>query len=255
VAAYLRSKSPPTLLFTLLTQLGPLGLAGSGPIPDGAMLPADPIGAIAAGRYLRVPVMAGNTRDEGKLFPTFLTLFGGPSGRLVTDRQLFDIQFGYRPDAPPQITLGQWIPATYLPVSTPATGFNAKTELLNQLFLVAAADNALATLKSQQDEVWYYRFDWDEEPAPFNDIYGAAHAFDLPFIFGTFGPSLFSNIANSTANRPGRLALSKAMMESLAAFARNGDPNAPAALGVTWPTWPSKLLFDATPTEKAISVQ
>ena len=78
----------------------------------------------------------------------------------------------------------------------------------------------LDTLKSQQNEVWYYRFDWDEEPAPFNDIYGAAHAFDLPFIFGTFGPSLFSNIANSTANRPGRLALSQAMMDSLGAFAR-----------------------------------
>jgi para-nitrobenzyl esterase len=77
------------------------------------------------------------------------------------------------------------------------------TELLIQLFLVAAADNVLATLKSQQNEVWHYRFDWDEEPAPFNDIYGAAHAFDLPFIFGTFGTSLFSSIANSTANRPG----------------------------------------------------
>ena len=62
----------------------------------------------------------------------------------------------------------------------------------------------LATLKSQQNEVWYYRIDWDEEPAPFNDIYSAAHAFDLPFIFGTFGPSLFSSSANSTANRPGR---------------------------------------------------
>ena len=87
-----------------------------------------------------------------------------------------------------------------------------------------------------------------------NDIYGAAHAFDLPFIFGTFGPSLFSNVANSTANRPGRLALSQAMMESLGAFARSGDPNAPAALGVTWPIWPSTLIFDATPTDKAISV-
>ena len=85
VAAYLRSKSPAALLFTLLTKLAPLGLAGSGPIPDGAMLPTDPIAAIAAGNYLRVPVLAGNTRDEGKLFPTFLTLFGGPSGRLVTD--------------------------------------------------------------------------------------------------------------------------------------------------------------------------
>ena len=255
VAAYMRSKTPAALLTTLLFKLAVLGLAGSGPIPDGAMLPLDPIGAIAAGNYLRVPVMAGNTRDEGKLFPTFLTLFGGPSGRLVSDKQLFDIQFAYNPDAAPQITIDQWIPAAYLPVTTPVTGFNARTELLNQLFLVAAANNVLSTLKSQQNEVWYYRFDWDEEPAPFNDIYGAAHAFDLPFLFGNFGPSLFANIANSTANRPGRVALSQAMMASLGAFARSGDPNAPQALGVTWPTWPSKLIFDATPAAKAISVQ
>ena len=160
VAAYLRSKNPSTLLLTLLSKLAPLGLGGSGPIPDGAMLPLDPIGAIAAGHYLRVPVLASNTRDEGKLFPTFLTLFGGPSGRLVSDQQLFDIQYAYAPDAPAQITVEQWIPQAYLPVATPLTGFNARTELLNQLFLVAAAKNALDTLKSQQNEVWYYRFDW-----------------------------------------------------------------------------------------------
>jgi len=255
VAAYMRSRSPAALLGTLLTKLAALGLAGSGPIPDGAMLPADPIAAIASGNYLHVPVLAGNTRDEGKLFPTFLTLLGGPSGRLVTDKQLFDIQFAYQPDAAPQIAIEQWIPAVYLPASTPVTGFTAKTELLNQLFLVAAANNVLDTLKSQQNEVWYYRFDWDQEPAPFNEIYGAAHAFDLAFVFGNFGPSLFSNIANSTANRPGRLELSQAMMASLAAFARRGDPNAPRALGVTWPTWPSRLIFNATPTDKVISVQ
>ena len=255
IAAYMRSKTPATLLSTLLFKLAAVGLAGSGPIPDGTMMPLDPIGAIAAGNYLHVPVLAGNTRDEGKLFPTFLPLVGGTgSGRLVTDKQLFDIQFAYQPDAPAQITIEQWIPASYLPVTTPVTGFNAKTELLNQFFLVASANNALNTLKSQQSDVWYYRFDWDEEPAPFNDIYGAAHLFDLPFLFGNFGPSLFSSIANSTANRPGRLALSQAMMASLGAFARSGDPNAPQALGVTWPTWPSKLIFDATPAAKAISV-
>ena len=44
------------------------------------------------------------------------------------------------------------------------------------------------------------------------------------------------------------------MMASVGAFARSGDPNAPQALGVTWRTWPSKLIFDATPTAKAISV-
>lgn len=255
IAEYLRAKSPATLFSTLLTKLAPLGLAGSGPIPEGTVLPLDPIAAIHAGNYLRVPVLAGNARDEAKLFPTFLTLLGGPSGRLVSDAQLFSIQFNYDPDAAPQITIEQWIPAFYLPVTTPGTGFNARTDLLNSIFFIPSRDNVLNALSAQQMDVWYYRFDWDEEPAPFNDIYGAAHAFDLPFIFGNFGPSLFSNIANSTANRPGRLELSDAMMKSLGAFAERGDPNAPAALGVFWPTWPSTLLFDATATAKVISVQ
>jgi para-nitrobenzyl esterase len=257
IAGYLRSKSVATLLGTLLTKLAPLGLSGSGPIPEGTVLPVDPIAAIAAGNYLRVPVLAGNTRDEAKLFPTFLALspaLGGVSGRLVSDATLFSIQFNYDPDAAPTVTIDQWIPAVYLPVTTPVTGFNARTDLLNQIFFIASRDNVLNTLKAQQSEVWYYRFDWDEEPAPWNDIYGAAHAFDLAFVFGNFGPSLFSHIANSTANRPGRLELSDAMMKSLGAFARRGDPNAPE-LGVTWPTWPSTLLFDATQTNKAISVQ
>ncbi len=258
IAVYLRSKSPTTLFFTLLTKLALLGLAGSGPIPDGTVLPVDPIAAIKAGNYLRVPVLAGNTRDEAKLFPTFLALspaLGGVSGRLVSDATLFSIQFNYQPDAPPTVSIGQWIPAQYLPVGTPVTGFNAETNLLNQIFFIPSRDNVLNALSAQQAEVWYYRFDWDEEPAPWNDIYGAAHAFDLPFIFGNFGPSLFSNVANSTANRPGRVELSDAMMKSLGAFAERGDPNAPAALGVIWPTWPSTLLFDATPASKAISVQ
>ncbi len=254
IAEYLRSKTPASLLSTLLTRLGPLGLAGSGPIPDGTVLPTDPIAAISAGDYLRVPVLAGNTRDEAKLFPTFLTLLGGPSGRLVSDAQLFAIQFAYDPDAAPQITIDQWIPAFYLPVTAPGTGFNARTDLLNSIFFIPSRDNVLNALKSRQLDVWYYRFDWDEEPAPFDDIYGAAHAFDLAFVFGNFGPSLFANVEFSTANRPGRLELSEAMMQSLGVFARTGDPNAPA-LGVTWPVWPATLKFDATPAEKAISVE
>jgi para-nitrobenzyl esterase len=258
VAAYLRSKTPAALFTTLLTKLSLLGLAGSGPIPDGIVVPVDPIAAIQAGNYLRVPVLAGNTRDEAKLFPTFLALspaLGGVSGRLVSDATLFSTQFSYQPDGPPTVSVEQWIPAQYLPVATPVTGFNARTDLLNQLFFIASRDNVLNALKAQQGDVWYYRFDWDEEPAPWNDIYGAAHAFDLPFIFGTFGPSLFANVANSTANKPGRLDLSHAMMKSLGAFAKRGDPNAPAALGVTWQPWPSTLIFDASPAHKAISIQ
>ncbi|MEO8311686.1 MAG: carboxylesterase family protein [Caldimonas sp.] len=257
IAAYLRGKTPATLLTTLLTKLAALGLAGSGPIPEGVVVPVDPVGAINAGNYLKVPVLAGNTRDEAKLFPTFLALapaLGGVSGRLVNDATLFSTQFSYNPDAAPTVAIGSWIPAQYLPVNTPVTGFTAKTDLLNSIFFGNSRDNVLNALKARQAEVWYYRFDWDEEPAPWNDIYGAAHAFDLAFVFGNFGPSLFSNVANSTANKPGRLDLSVAMMKSVGAFAANGDPNN-AALGVAWPSWPSKLIFDATPTVKTISVQ
>ncbi len=257
IAEYLRAKEPAALLGTLLTRLAALGLTGSGPIPDGAVLPVDPIAAINAGNYVKVPVLASTTRDEAKLFPTFLALspaLGGVSGRLVSDATLFDIQFDYDPNAAPTLTIDQWIPGAYLPVDAPVTGFNARTDFFNSLFFVASRDNILNALQAQQDGVWYSRFDWDEEPAPWNDIYGAAHAFDLPFVFGTFGPSLFGQVIGGTANEPGRLALSQAMMDSVAAFARSGDPNN-ATLGVTWPQWPAQLLFDAGPAATSISVQ
>ena len=257
IADYLRAKDPATLLTTLLTKLAALGLGGSGPIPDGSVLPVDPVAAINAGNYVKVPILASNTRDEAKLFPTFLALapaLGGKSGRLVSDATLFTTQFNYQPDAAPTVTIDQWIPASFLPVTTPVTGFNAETDLLNSIFFIASRNNILDALKAQQTGVWYYQFNWDKEPAPWNDIYGAAHVFDLPFIFGNFGPSLFSNVMASTANKAGRLDLSDAMMKSVAAFARNGDPNN-AALGVTWPAWPQKLIFDASLTAKVISVQ
>jgi para-nitrobenzyl esterase len=257
IASYLRSKTPSVLLTTLLTKLAALGLAGSGPIPDGTVLPVDPVKAIAGGHYVKVPFLASNTRDEAKLFPTFLALspaLGGVSGRLVSDATLFLTQFHYDPNAAPTVTIDQWIPKAYLPVDAPVTGFTARTDLLNRIFFIASRDNVLNTLRGQQAEVWYYRFDWDREPAPWNDIYGAAHAFDLAFLFGNFGPSLFSNVANSDANKPGRLHLSHTMMKTLGAFAHRGDPNN-RHLGVFWPAWPSTLVFDASDTRTAISVQ
>jgi para-nitrobenzyl esterase len=255
LAAYLRSKTPAQLFATLLTRLALLGLSGSGPIPDGTVVAANPINAISAGDYVKVPVLAGNTRDEGKLFPSFLPLVGGTgNARLVTDAQLFANHFSYDPNAAPQTTVEQWITAPYLPVNAPVTGFTARAEALNSIFFLRSRDNVLNALKTQQPNVWYYRFDWDKQPAPWNDIYGAVHVVDLPFIFGNFGPSLFGNVWFSEANRPGRLELSATVMQTLGTFARNGDPNN-ASLGVTWPTWPGRLVFDATPSAQAIHVE
>ncbi len=72
----------------------------------------------------------------------------------------------------------------------------------------------------------------------------ALHAFDrrmVPIVvmdpFGNFGPSPFGGVIASDANRVGRLALSQAMMDSLGAFARTGNPNH-AGFGVTRERWP-----------------
>jgi len=256
IASYMRAKDGSTLLNILLTKLAALGLAGSGPIPEGTVLPPDPIAAINAGNYLKVPVLASNTRDEAKLFASFLALspaLGGVPGLIVSDASRFATMFTFNPDAVTALTVGDFVNPAYLPVTTPVTGYNARTDLLNSIFFIASRDNVLNALKSQQGNVWYYQFNWDKEPGPWNDVYGAAHAFDLPFVFGNFGPSLFGNVIGGNANKAGRLALSNAMMKSIAAFAKNGDPN-DAALGVTWPVWPKKLVFDATLTDKAISV-
>ena len=255
-ADYLRTKSASTLFATLLTKLPAAGAsASSGPIPEGTVVATDPVGAINAGTYAKVPVLAGNTRDEGKLFPAFLPFVGGTgNARLVSDAMLFSTQLNYSPDAAPTVTLDQWITASYLPVNAPTTGFTARAEQFNKIFFLASRDNILNALKAKQPEVWYYQFNWDKLPAPWNDIYGAAHLFDLPFVFGNFGPSLMANTMNTTANRAGRLDLSDAMMKSIGSFAKNSDPNN-ATLGTTWPTWPQKLIFDATLTTKAISVQ
>ena len=250
IADYLRAKAGGTILTTVLTG----GLTGSGPIPDGTVIPTDPVAAIMAGHYNKMPVLASNTAEEGKLFAPFLTLLGGPAGFKISDATRFTMMQTFNPDAPTTLTENDILDPAYAPSNTPTTGWTAKTALLTQIFMVPSRDNVLNALKTQQPDVWYYQFKWAQEPAPWNTIYGAAHAFDLPFIFGNFGPSLFSNAANSTANKPGRLALSAAMMASISAFARNGDPNN-SALGTTWGTWPAKLIFDATPAQAVISTQ
>ncbi|HEY8359896.1 MAG TPA: carboxylesterase family protein, partial [Ramlibacter sp.] len=87
-ASYLRGKSADDLLTVVRTRLAPLGLSASNPIPDGAVVAPDPIAAIREGRYVQVPLLAGITRDETKLFPQLLSLrpaLGGVSGRLLDD--------------------------------------------------------------------------------------------------------------------------------------------------------------------------
>ncbi len=256
-AAWLRSQSPDALLQVVRTRLAARGMAASNPIPDGWVLAQDPIAAVRAGKYLRMPVLAGHTRDETKLFPQLFALspaLGGTSGRLLDDGAVFSLAARYDPEAPPQTALAQWIPPAYLPVDAPGTGFDARARQLDALWFSTIRDDMLNALRTRQEAVWAYEFEWDRLPPPLNQIFGAAHTFDLPFVFGNFGPSLYSRFMFTRANAPGRQALSQAMMRSLGAFARRGDPN-DAGLGARWPAWPGRLVFDADLQRTAIRVR
>jgi len=248
IADFMRSQDGSALLSTVLAR----GLNTANPIPDGSVVPANPIDAIAAGNYVKVPTLVGNTREEGKLFAALLPLFGGKPGFIVDDAARFTLMYNFDPDAPPSLKTSDIVDASYLPVTAPGTGFNARTQLITQSLFEANSANLLTTLKTQQSNVWQQRFDWAQEAAPWNEVYGAAHAFDLAFMFGNFGPSIVSGAIGGNANKAGRVALSGAMQASLSAFMREGDPNAPA-LGVTWAPWPARLLLDATPTALAVT--
>ena len=249
IADYLRSQDGGKMLTTVVGVQGAIG-----PIPDGTVIPTDPIGAIAADQYAKVPMLSGNTRDEGKLFASLLGTIGFPKpGWIVNDAQRFSMMFSFDPDAAPTLKVEDIIDPFYLPVDKAGTGYNAATALITKGLFEANRDNLLDTMKTRQSNIWHYRLDWAQEASPWNDVYGAAHAFDLPFVFGNFGPSVLSNVIRGKANEKGRLALSNAVMASVGAFMRTGDPNTPE-LGATWAPWPSQLLLDATPTATKITL-
>ena len=124
MASYLRGKDARVVLQTVLAK----GLTGSGPIPDGVVVPADPITEISAG-HQKVPVLSGYTAEEGKLFAPFLVLLGGKPGMKIGDAERFAMMQRFDPDATTTLTAADILDASYLPVTAPGTGYNARTQM------------------------------------------------------------------------------------------------------------------------------
>ncbi|GGM34022.1 carboxylesterase/lipase family protein [Promicromonospora citrea] len=215
-------------------------------IADGAVVPRDPYAALAAGAARHVPVLAGNTLEEGKLF-------GGLIGaHRPSDYDRFTMQYEFDPDRPSPWTVRDLLVDEYLPVDEPGGWDEASAELTDLVFTGIARDSMNAVQGSGNDRVYYYQFAWDNEPPPFDDVYGAVHAIDLPFVFGTFGRTVFS-YAFSRQNEPGRLELSGLMQGSLRQFVRTGSPQT-RDLGVRWGQWPQSVVLDADDRHAQVSV-
>ena len=203
-------------------------------IRDGVVMPAAlPAEVLASGGAADVPTILGTNRDETKLFLVFSSqhvtrAFGLPLW--LKDETQYDLESEYGSD------------------SWRARGVDEPAE---------------AMLAGRGSGLYGYRFDWDEEPtvlfADFSKLLGAAHALEIPFVFGTLDLGRGNRFLWDEERIPARDALSDAMMSYWAHFAYTGDPaRGRSGTLAKWHAWdgsgpraPRSLVFD-TPEDGGI---
>jgi para-nitrobenzyl esterase len=198
VAAFLRERTPGEIFAAYTGSQGMGMLRFPQLFPDGAVMPADAADAhFPAGRYNRVPVIAGTNRDENKLFMAF-------------DREYVRLWF------------------RVLPSVRDEERYQRDAEYQALAWKLNGADDPARWMRSVQGpSVFAYRFDWDELDrflwVDWSFVIGAGHAVEIPFVFGDFDipllRSLFAEDDLATRRR-----LSDAMMSYWAEFAANGAP-------------------------------
>lgn len=199
IAAYLNAKTPEQLFVAYERDIDEGILDMPRVFADGVVLPSDdPVARLARpDGWNRVPVIAGTNHDENKLF-----LFVNP----MYVKRWFGVV--------PQVKE----PRLYLALAEAQSG----------MWKATGADGPAAAMWSTQPDVFVYRFDWDEEPKllgiDLGTYLGAAHGFEIPFVFGHWDLGKQGNIIYTDANRVGREALAQQMMSYWANFAWTGDP-------------------------------
>jgi para-nitrobenzyl esterase len=234
-AAFLRSRSRDQILATYTGER----FGGMYSIPmlirDGHVLPEDEPAELLArlGGVADVPTLLGTNRDENKLFLLFSSdnvrhLFGLPLW--FADERAYELEAEYHSKA--------W----------KASGVDEPAEAMTRV---------------RATPVFAYRFDWDEEPsvlwADFSKMLGAAHAIEIPFVFGLFDLGPGNRFLWDEERIPARDALSDAMMSYWANFAYTGDPGRGRSGSLEeWKAWdasgtgaPRTLVLD-TPADGGI---
>ena len=183
---------------------------------DDRVVPSSPMAAIAAGEGDEIPLLAGTNLDEYRYWlmvdprlPSLTTQKLGRRLREVTGGDPEPIVEAYRRSRP---SLDD-----------------------NQIAITLLGDIAfrLPTLRMAEARSgrgagnWMYLF---TRPSPVQGgRLGAAHAMDVPFVFGTLdAPQIDKLIGDG----PDRAPLSRAMQDAWIAFARTGDPSHAGPSGV-----------------------
>jgi para-nitrobenzyl esterase len=200
VAAYLRAQPDAALLEFFRSDPSSGMYRFPQMLRDGRVLPAEPVIETFArpGGAAAVPAIFGSNRDEDKLF-----MLGSSDavGRIagiplwLKDRRRYELMAEYR-----------------------ALAWKAR-----------AVDEPVAALRSPKGPAVYaYRFDWDEEPSllwlDFSVLLGAAHALEIPFVFGTLDFFGAGRLVFGGDGHPGAVELAERMASYWAEFAHTGDP-------------------------------
>lgn len=197
---YLRERTPEEIM-SVYEMFGRSGMIELPKLfADGHVLPKTPImdGFARRDGHQPVPVMLGTNRDENKLF------------MYIDDEWVWQI-FGIIP----------WVYDSRM--------YDLNAEYMAKMWKAVGADEPAAALTASGNEnVFVYRFDWDEEPRRLGvdlaQILGASHGFEIPFVFGHFDLGRAANIIFTKANLPGREELASRMMSYWTEFAYSGAP-------------------------------
>jgi para-nitrobenzyl esterase len=191
-------------------------------IEDGTVMPAGGwIPTIKAGKHNRVPIILGSNEYESKSFMPLYYAYVKPLGVPSGNHTWFDLIHVMRKDTTPVLTLDDVLPTQHDKDVYDVTG-----DYGSQNWKAKYVDTVAHELAKVQDHVYAYFFKWGRigsGPSPFNFIYGAGHAAEIPFFFG--GDQGLFGYPFVPANEAGRKDLQQAMMEYLKNFAWTGNPN------------------------------
>ncbi|NOT42402.1 MAG: carboxylesterase/lipase family protein [Alphaproteobacteria bacterium] len=203
-----------------------LGSMALQPVVDGDVLPLWPIEAVRAGSSASVPMIAGTTTEEWKLWTAldakFHTMDEGKLERWA-ERMFGD-------DA-----------AALLAADKDGTPYERYVSMQTDRAFREPTRRLLAA-QSAQAPVYEYVFDW-RSPA-MGGAFGACHAMELGFVFGTHS---LPGADNFFGKGPEADAISLAMIQAWTSFARTGVPKADGV--EAWPHWskasPAAMVFGA----------
>ena len=202
------------------------------PVVDGGLLLRPPLSSVAAGSVADIPLLIGTTRDEWTLF----SMSDPAISSLDADRLRWRLVRAFEDESAADRVIAA-VRSARAARGEPVEARDLWTSIATE-FVFRAPSVRLADAHEEAAEpgvgTYAYLFTW---PSPiFGGVLGSCHALDVPFVFGTVRYPL---IQTFTGGGKGALALSAAMRQAWASFARTGVPTSDlaGAASTAWPEW------------------